>query len=346
MKQGGVNTSKTTEYKTPEALAKMVMQESMRKFGGLTNEQYSAMVKDAEQVLNQFSNAKSNSIATGGETEFGEIFYIHEGMFNNEYGDLVTQSEDVEYVENTYTVDIHTDQNGNYYIYNTDLSVFYSDLAVTAGLETDPANNELMILCDLNVVSMDDVNGTAIIRAGMSIGIPIPTPPQYLNPGPMMAAEQLSSCPGTVGAGEDAADFIRAYLMSFANDSYGKMADHCATLNNKGVNTVIVDYWGSDNMIQNPAPTFMTDVYPYFWKGESNNCLGNTNSEWATLYAESEILRDVGLGYIYNQYPYLGSLEMVHTDYKSKKNTLLAPAHNMIYNHGGLFSYGKYMCVE
>ena len=321
----------------------MVMQQSMSDFGAISNEDYSAKVKEARQVLNQFSNAKNNSIATSGETEFGEIFYVHEGMFNYQYGDLATNSEDVDYVEKNYTVNLHKDANGDYFIYNIDLATFYNDLAASVGLEIYPANNELMILCDLNVVSIDDAAGTGVIRAGISIGVPIPTP-QYLNPGPMMAAEQLSSCPGTVGAGEDAADFIKAYLMDFANTSLQNATNQCATYPSGKIRTVVVGYWGSDNMIQNPMPAFGTDVYPYFWKGENNTCIGNTNAEWNSLYSTSETLRDVGLAVISAQYPASGQLEMVETDYKSKTHTLQVPYQNDVFNHGGVFRYGRYMC--
>ena len=338
---GGVNASKTEQYKTPSELAQMVMQQSFERFSLLSEDEYGEELMKAKSLIAQFTSFNQNKTTIGGDAHLEDIFYIHEGLFNNQYGDLLSESEALERVEQTYTVNVHKDANGDYFMYNNDIATFYNDLATAIGLELDPNNNEIMVLCDLSLNSIDDANGTAELRAGISIAIQLPLP---LTPaGPYWAAEQLGTCSQSNG-GSDAADYIRAYLNSKVNASI----QHCAQAHpgTQAYPTVWAFWHSARPSYALSVPDYYANTYPHFWKSDDNACLGNSNQEWYSLYNIANVLDARGLAYAQNSTGGIyGNLELIYTDYASHDNgdIVFYPGNHSLY-HGGMFHYGVVYC--
>jgi hypothetical protein len=319
------------------------MQKNYADFSKLSREEYGVMITEAKEMQSLLSDPKSNSISSTTETPLEEIFYIQEGMFNNQYGDLLSESDALERIEQTYTVSIHPDANGEYYIYNTDVAAFYNDLAAAVGLELDPSNSEIMVICDLNLESIDDVNGLAIIKAGISIAIQLPLP---RIPGEgFWAANEVGSCAQSNG-GIDASDYIQGYL----NGKVRASINHCATAHpGTTAHATLWEVWVS--FMPSYASTtsnYYSNTYPHFWKNNDNQCLGNTDPEWYALYSSADVLNGIGLTYAQNSIGSgNGNLELLYTDYSSHNNGLAQfgfPANHNLY-HGGIFQYGVINCL-
>jgi hypothetical protein len=192
-------------------------------------------------------------------------------------------------------------------------------------------------MCDLNLLSLDEVTGQGVIVAGLAIGnfawVPYFTP----NEG-YWAAEKLGTCANNTGS-IDAADFIRSY----ANSTSPSVT--CPDPN-LSVYAIAMVYWVSNNRYQAPSVSdFMTNTRPYYWKGEENVCLGNTTQEWQALYSNMDILLARGMAHSQSVLPPYIFPQFLYTDYKSHSESDLPDIYaNINFYHGGVFTYGRKIC--
>lgn len=334
--------SKTENFKSPEELAKDLMQKSYADFSKLSKEEYFVKLTAAKEMQSLSTDPKSNSISSGSETPLEDVFYIQEGMFNNEFGDILSENEALKRVEKTYTVSVHKDSQENYFMYSTDLTTFYNDLAAELGFELDPSNNEIMVICDLNLESIDDENGSAIIRAGISIAIQLPLP--RIPTTSFWAANQLGTCSQSIG-NLDASDYIQGHLNGKVRTSINLCEQP-----NTGYTAypTVWKIWASHLMTYAPSQAdYFANTYPYFWKDNNNQCLGNTAQEWYNLYSTADALNGIGLSYAQNALGgSFGNLELIYTNYSSHDNGNIQfgfPSNHTLY-HGGSFEYGVVYC--
>ena len=321
------------------------MDRSIEQLNKLDDTEYLNMVKDSRAMMQELHNPKSNSISTGGDTPLEDVFYITEGMFNNQYGDLQANFTGLERVESNYTVDIHIDGNGDYYIYNVDLTSFYDDLAAQIGVEIGNDPNRMLVLCDFNLISIDVANGSSSGTAGINCGAAFAAiQPFFTLANAAWAAEQKGDCPSSTNS-YDAADFIRAY----ANNTVA----YPSCPSGQSLYPIVHTGWLSYDA--NFAPNFnhwLTHAWDYAWHAENNTCLGNTNAEWYILYGRMNSLRNEGLAWAQSLLPGVNNMQFLFTDYHSHGGSdangipvtpLPYDTTNGFY-HGGVFGYGIIIC--
>ena len=218
-------------------------------------------------------------------------------------------------------------------------------MAAEVGLEINPVDGEFLTLCNLECLSIDLSNGSATIRAGISVARPFPV---LINPGEIMAALDAGGCPGSVNGTMDASDFLRTHLNSKVNASIA----HCGQAHpNTSPYPISWRVWQSHNFqLASSKSSYFTDTYPYFWKSDDNECLGvpNTSNSWNNLYNRADALNLIGENGAYSQVGQAnGILELLNTNYDSHSDgtVRLNQPSGPPYYHGGEFSYGVVYCI-
>lgn len=343
---GGVTSPISKSYETPEDLAKQLMAKGRMESSNWTDLEYKEKIQEAEALIAEHFDPKTNTLSSGGNTPLTDVCYVYEGIFNFNFGDIETPNDFLEHVEQDYTVDINVDAEGNYYLTNQEVVDLYAELQSTATTEVDPSNSEFLLFCDLTLQSVNPSSSTAIVRASMSIALqkPLALAPTQAYLGANLAGPCANSTPNST----DAATYIDAYWQKKIHDRVNYLKNQNGHAN---YYTYYQDAWGSMTPNLEPSPGYWnTNVAPYFWKSETNDCLGNTNAEWQSLYSNSDILANEALLQVYRDFPAPHRPnEIIEVFYESIDFGPIGTTQgmpyfpNMRYGHRGTFHVGHFV---
>ncbi|MGB1004169.1 MAG: hypothetical protein ACPGVC_08075 [Salibacteraceae bacterium] len=308
-----------------------------------TKDEYTAKIKAAEALIHDYQNPKTTTLNSGGDTPLSDVCYVYEGIFNFNFGDLETPNEFVEHIEEYFTVNINMDGNGDYFLQNQEVLNLYAELQSMANTEIDPTNSEFLLFCDLKLESVDVNNTTAVVRASMSVALqkPLPMTPN----GPYFGANLAGPCANPAPNTTDAATYIDAYWQDKIKTRVQNLQ---ANSTNGGVYYFVAQSWNNLNpYLYNNQSYWVNNVFPYFWKSVTNDCLGKTNNEWYKLYSDSDILAQEAVSYVISIMPAFQThpFEPVFVNYTSMDygpNFGLAGFPHIRYCHSGNYTIGYF----
>ena len=331
------NASKATAQTTSE-LTKKINQRVNKRLSAASDAEMFDKFDAAKMVVSKNTkSALSSSTLSSEETPLEDIFYVYEGLFNNQFADYLANIEGMERVEMEVNLPVEIGENENYFVHNSILSDFYNNLADQISIEFLNDTKKILYFCDFSLKDLDREQLTANIAIGVSIGMQ--TNNEFFSPaGPYYACGALGPC-NTNNPGNDAADFINVYANATADY---KLNNPCPTGTNVypvasvGFESYDALSWASYN-------DWFDNVYPHYWKGDSNDCLGNTNQEWQDLYAQFDALRDHAVYVTHNTLGHT-DYEFIIAYYHSHTDPFSSNPPGMNYYHGGTIGLGKVFC--
>jgi hypothetical protein len=288
--------------------------------------------------------AKSKTLQS--DPELSEAFTSLEGIVNSAFYEAYEDFEIIDQIEGQIKLDFYATDTGNF-VATQDYQQAYMSLYNTVNAAVDFQNGEDMLLMDLAVDSLNHSNSTATISYN---GVIANLADQWFTPGEgYWAAVNAGPCstPSSPSIqGTDAATFMKAYANNTA-PYQSRCNNGVKYLNPTGNNTT---NWGKfDPRGNDYVDSQWPSIVSIPWSANSNQCLGQNNAAWQSLYADMDVIIDYGLAIAQQTNP---QIEFHLTNYRSY-DRLANPFsglngnnayHTDRYFHGGSFYYAIITC--
>jgi len=250
--------------------------------------------------------------------------------------------------------------NGERKVSFVEFATRYAELYNRASGYVDVNNNENFIFLSLEVIEVDDNQGTAKSKIKTMIAT-VPPSPVFLTPAGAVTAVKnaVGPCNPSGNLSGDAADFLKAYCnltapwrtLTCANGSpyYSLLGLKMTTYNWDQYNSQYIPPFPNSS-----SWPFVSNVLNQYWHSNTNECLGGPDpADWYALYNKMDVMMAFGDQYL-TQYainqnlPHANDVMFHITDYHSH-NVPLNPlqVNDDIpedYYHGGNFFYAIWSC--
>jgi hypothetical protein len=323
----------------PPVYAQDFESRAYQKLGELSESQRQKMFARYESLVMEKSKTMQS------DNELSEAFTSLEGIVNNAFYEAYEDFEIIDQIEGQISLDFYVTDSGNF-VTTQDYLQAYVNLYNTVNDSVDFQNGEDILLMDLGVDTLDYGSSTAIISYN---GIIANLADQWFSPATgYWAAVNAGPCstPSSPSIqGTDAADFMRAYANSTA--PWQSRCNNGIYLNPTGNNTT--NWFKFDPRGNDYLDYKWSSIVKIPWSADANQCLGQNNAAWQSLYADMDVISDYGLAIAQQTNP---QIEFHSTNYRSY-DVMANPFsglngynayHSDRYFHGGSFYYGIITC--
>lgn len=335
-----------TTQKQPEKseeIAQQIMLRATQKFGEKERDEISSLMRNAKSKIDIILSGRAKA-STMNDVALEDLFYIYEGLINANNANFEDNAHEAPSVTANFTTNVYKDSQNNYFIAAYDFITLYSDLQNEIIQQIDTINDETLLIADLQLISV--INNEATLSLTLFPGL---VGPSWMTPsGSVHAAMRAGWCPSGQG-NVDAADFLNSYInntKAFAFNNSCPSGTQPFGIFVHNYNT----YFPTGGM-SNPLQ-WATHVKPYYWKSNSNDCIGDNNNQavnndiWYSWYSKMDYLADYELPHAQSINP---DAQLLRVDWHSHGPALSGPhfgSHNSneTYFHGGSFFYADCGC--